>query len=190
MPNLLKAMRLGSRLVSKPTTKQKVGFLVTLPVSIDAPLLLKALTGKVIQAYNKYQSPPPLPPPKSDGRGMQERTQNESLALHRPPPLVGSWPKWGEVYPQAALPLIDSWPNYTGTMAAGFHKSKTKKITSGKGLLVGKKLTIQRSTSSGRKCENKALSNHVIINWEKWMGIKQFMVVFFRDQISDKHRMG
>ena len=90
MPNLLKAMRLGSRLVSKPTTKQKVGFLVTLPVSIDAPLLLKALTGKVIQAYNKYQSPPPLPPPKSDGRGMQERTQNESLALHRPPPLVGS----------------------------------------------------------------------------------------------------
>ena len=50
MPNLLKAMRLGSRLVSKPTRKQKVGFLVTLLASIDAPLLLKALTGKVIQA--------------------------------------------------------------------------------------------------------------------------------------------
>ena len=71
MPNLLKAMRLGSRLVSKPTRKQKVGFLVTLLASIDAPLLLKALTGKVIQAYNKYQPPPPLPPPKSDGRGSR-----------------------------------------------------------------------------------------------------------------------
>ena len=41
-------------------------------------------------------------------------------------------------------------------MAAGFHKSKTKKTANGKGLLVGKKLTIQRIPSSGHKFENKA----------------------------------
>ena len=59
-----------------------------------------------IQAYSRYQ----LPPPKSDGSGMQVRTYNESLVPHRPPPFVGSWSKGGEVYPQAAPPFVDSWP--------------------------------------------------------------------------------
>ena len=108
---------------------------------------------------------------------MQVRTYNESLVPHRPPPFVGSWSKGGEVYPQAAPPFVDSWPKQTGTMAAGFHKSKTKKTTNGKGLLVGKKLTIQRIPSSGHKFENKALSNYETINWVCFSEIRRVISI-------------
>ena len=104
---LAEAMRIGSPLVMKSTTKQSGRFFGTLLASIDVPLLLKALPSNGIQAYSRYQ----LPPPKSDGSGMQVRTYNESLVPHRPPPFVGSWSKGGEVYPQAAPPFVDSWPN-------------------------------------------------------------------------------
>ena len=63
-------MKLGSPFIIKPTKKQSGGFLGTLLASIDVPLLLKALTGNYIQAHSRYQPPPPLPPPKSDGSGM------------------------------------------------------------------------------------------------------------------------
>ena len=64
------AIRLGSPLIIKATMKQSGRFLGTLLASIGVPLLLKALTGNYIQTYSRYQPPPPLPPPKSDGSGM------------------------------------------------------------------------------------------------------------------------
>ena len=71
------------------------------------------------------------------------------------------------MYLQAPTPFIGSWPSYTGTIAAGSNKSKTNKITKEKGLLVWKKLTIQRSPSSGCNFVDEALSNYDIINWVK-----------------------
>ena len=75
-------------------------------------------------------------------------------------------------------------------MAAGFNESKKKKTTKGKRLLVAKETRHWTESLSGRKFQNKALSNYAIINIVKRMGINQFMGVFFRDQISDKQRIG
>ena len=71
MPNLLKAMTFASPLIIKPTTNQTSGFLGILLTIIGFSLLLKALTGNGILVCSRYQPLPPLPPPKSDGNGMQ-----------------------------------------------------------------------------------------------------------------------
>ena len=69
-------------------------------------------------------------------------------------------------------------------------KARKKKDYQRESTTVGQKLTIQKHLSSRCNFVNKALSNYHIINWVKCTGIKQFMGVFSRDKISDKHKTG
>ena len=106
--------------------------------SIGVPLLLKALNSNGFQGYSRYQPPPRLPPPKSDGIDMGVRAYHESLVSYRPPPFLGRWSKGRELNPEAPPPFICGWPNYAGTIGATSNKSKIKKTIRGKGLLLGK----------------------------------------------------
>ena len=67
---LAEAITPESPFIIRPTKKQSGRFCGTLLASIDVSLLLKASNSNGIQDYDRYQPPPPLPPPKLKSSGI------------------------------------------------------------------------------------------------------------------------
>ena len=106
--DILKSLQTGNKLVIRPTKTQQGGFLGTLLASIGVPLLLNALTGKVLQAdrTGSANTTSVYVPDTTNGHGM-----------YNP-------------YPYMSPPFFGTWENPTG---AG-----VKKKRKGKGLLLFK----------------------------------------------------
>ena len=85
--DILNALQTGNGLVIRPTKKQQGGFLETLLASIGVPLLLNALTGKVLQAdrTGSANTTSVYVPDTTNGHGMYNPYPYMS------PPFFGTW---------------------------------------------------------------------------------------------------
>ena len=164
------AIHNGGQVFVKPSKRQMGGFLGTLLGAIGIPLLMNALTGRGLQVDNKRSK-------RSANVHVPKMQNNKSkidggLVLpidYRSPPFIGTWdnPIGLGVKPKKK----------------GAQEKKGQRTTS------REKQSLQRHSitrSNTVKFINKPLSNIVLLNWVKKLGIKHFRGIYGKDALPTK----